>query len=265
METGEIPPIGLGTWQNTGPRCADSVEAALDAGYRHIDTAQAYGNEEQVGRGIARSDVPREDITLATKVWTDSLTRDEVLRTTEESLDRLGTGYVDILYVHWPADTYDPAETMAAFDRLADDGKARHVAVSNFTPDLVDEARSHADHSIHANQVEIHPLLPQREMRRYCAENDIHLVAYSPLARGRALDLPEVKRVARNRDATPAQVTLAWLIDKDAHPIPKAASREHIEENLGALDVDLTDEEISIIDGVEERKRLISPPGLAPW
>lgn len=266
MPTGEIPPIGLGTWQNKGPQCAESVETALNTGYRHVDTAQLYGNEKQVGKGMAQSDIPREDVTLATKVWTDKLTHDAVLNSTAESLAKLGTNYVDILYVHWPADTYDAAETLAAFDQLVDDGKVKHIAVSNFTPDLVDEARRHADHPILANQIEMHPMLPQKEMQRYCIENDLYLVAYSPLARGRALDLPDIQEIAEEHDATPAQVTLAWLLSKPhTVPIPKATSRKHIEENLAALELDLTDEDIHRIDELGNRNRLIDPPGLAPW
>ncbi|MBS1263681.1 MAG: hypothetical protein MAG715_00866 [Methanonatronarchaeales archaeon] len=266
MPAGEIPPMGLGTWQNTGPRCADSVETALEAGYRHIDTAQLYDNEAQVGIGMERSEVPREEVTLATKVWVDRLTRNGVLESTAESLKNLRTDYVDILYVHWPGGTYSPEETLSAFDELVDDGRVRHVGVSNFTPALIEEARRHSQHPIYTNQVEMHPLLPQDEMRRYCVENDIHLVAYSPLARGRALELQEVREVAERRGATPAQVCLAWLLSRqNVFPVPKGTSRKHIEENIGALDLELTEEDLGDIDEIEERKRLISPPSLAPW
>lgn len=154
MSTEPVPAIGLGTWQNTGPQCADSVVAALDVGYRHVDTAQMYGNEEQVGAGVERSPVPREEVLLATKVLPRNLSRDAVLRSTGENLEKLWTDYVDLLYVHWPSGDYDARETMSAFDQLVDEGKVRHVGVSNFTPDLVEEARRHCDHGVFANQVD---------------------------------------------------------------------------------------------------------------
>ena len=176
--------LGLGTWQNTDPEaCANSVETAVEMGYRHVDTAQVYDNEEYVGEGLAAADVDREDVFLATKVWTSQLSYDDVVHSTKESLDKLGVDYVDLLYVHWPANEYDPEDTLPAFDQLYDDGLIRNVGVSNFEPRHLDEAREVLDAPLFANQVEIHPFLPQNELRSYAAENDIELVAYSPLAR----------------------------------------------------------------------------------
>ncbi|MFB6135857.1 MAG: aldo/keto reductase, partial [Halobacteriaceae archaeon] len=138
--------LGLGTWRNTDPeQCAESVRAALEMGYRHVDTAQGYDNEAYVGDGIERADVPREEVFLATKVSTDNLAHDDVLATTEGSLERLGTDYVDLLYVHWPTDTYDAEETLTAFQQLYDQGAIRHVGVSNFEPRHLDEARDVLD------------------------------------------------------------------------------------------------------------------------
>ena len=179
--------LGLGTWRNDDPEaCAEAVATALDAGYRHVDTAQAYGNEAHVGRGIERADVPREDVFLATKVWIDRLAYDDVLASVEESLRKLGVDAVDLLYVHWPAGEYDPAGTLRAFDELVDAGTADRVGVSNFEPEQVDAAIDRSDAPIFPNQVEVHPLLPPTEPRAHCADRGVAVVAYSPPACGAA-------------------------------------------------------------------------------
>jgi len=159
-----MPVLGLGTWQNDDAEtCADSVQTALEMGYRHIDTAQAYGNEDAVGDGLAAADVDREDIFLATKVWISNLSREDVIETAERSLDDLGVDSVDLLYVHWPAGEYDAAETLAAFDELYEQGKIDRIGVSNFEPRHVEEAMEVLDAPLFANQVEIHPFLQQEE------------------------------------------------------------------------------------------------------
>jgi len=151
--------LGLGTWENTEPdQCAESVRTALEAGYRHVDTAQAYENEESVGEGIAAASVPREEVFLATKVDTPNLVGEDVLATTRESLEKLGTEYLDLLYVHWPLDAYDAHDTLAAFQQLYDEGTIRHIGVSNFAPRHLEEARAVLDAPIFANQVEMHPI-----------------------------------------------------------------------------------------------------------
>jgi 2,5-diketo-D-gluconate reductase B len=261
-----IPKLGLGTWQNTdGDECANSVAYALDLGYEHVDTAQAYGNEEDVGEGIANSEVDREDFFLATKVWIDNLEHDDVLETTQKSLDKLGTEYVDLLYIHWPAREYDPEETLAAFDKLYDEGKIKHVGVSNFEPEHLEEAKELLDAPIYANQVEMHPLLQQDELVEYAQENDITLVAYSPLARGEVFDVPELTEIADKHDASEAQVSLAWLMQKDnVVAIPKATGEDHIEDNYGALTLELDDEDIEKIDNIGTKERQVDPD-FAPW
>lgn len=260
-----MPRIGFGTWQLDKGRCAAAVRAAIEAGYRHVDTAQVYGNEREVGEGIASSAVPRDELVIATKVWITSLGPDKVIASTNESLRKLGLDRVDILYVHWPARfAYKGAKTLRAFSKLVDEGKVTHVGVSNFTPRLVDEAIAACDKPIFANQVEHHPLLQQRALRTYLASKGIHLVAYSPLGRGKALDLEPVRSIATKHGATPAQVVLAWEMAHGAVPIPKATSKQRIEENLGALDVHLDVEDIARIDGINTETRLVNPPGLRP-
>jgi 2,5-diketo-D-gluconate reductase B len=261
----DMPMLGLGTWQNEDPeQCAESVRTALEMGYRHIDTAQAYGNEAAVGEGIAAADVDREDVFLATKVWIDSLAHDDVLRTTEESLERLGVEYVDLLYVHWPARTYDPAETLAAFDELAADGRIERVGVSNFEPEQVAEAQEILDADLFANQVECHPFLQQAELRGACEEHDVEVVAYSPLARGTVFDEPVLTEIAQKHDASEAQVSLAWLHEQGVTAIPKATSHGHIEDNWLSLGLDLDDEDLERIGRLDRGAREVDP-GFAPW
>lgn len=260
-----MPALGLGTWQNTDPdQCAESVEAALEMGYRHIDTAQAYGNEESVGRGIASSTVAREDVFLATKVWLDNLAHDDVLETARASLDRLGVDYVDLLYVHWPARTYDPEGTLSAFDQLYEEGITERVGVSNFTPELLAEAVTLSEAPIFANQVEMHPLLPQKAVRDAATKHDVHIVAYSPLARGVVFDVPEIQSVAEKYDASPAQVSLAWLREKGVAAIPKATSVDHLRDNWNSLDLELDGGDIDRLDAIETQERQVDP-AFAPW
>jgi 2,5-diketo-D-gluconate reductase B len=260
-----MPMLGLGTWENTdADECVNAVETALEMGYRHIDTAQIYGNEAEVGEGIAAADVDREDVFLATKVWIDDLDAEGVLETTRESLDKLGVEYVDLLYVHWPSRTYDPAETLGAFDDLVAGGLIDRIGISNFEPEQVDEAIETADNDIFANQVELHPLLPQEELREHCGERDVELVAYSPLARGKVFDVPVLQEIAEAHDASAAQVSLAWLRENGVTAIPKATSEAHIADNWASLTLDLSDEEIERIDAIEETDRRVDP-GFAPW
>lgn len=261
----DMPMLGLGTWENDDPeQCADSVRTALEMGYRHVDTAQAYGNEHAVGDGIAAADVDREDVFLATKVWIDSLADDDVLATTEESLERLGVEYVDLLYVHWPARTYDPADTLGAFDELAEDGTIEHVGVSNFEPEHVAEAEELLNVDVFANQVECHPFLQQEALREACDEHDVEVVAYSPLSRGSVFDEPVLSEIAGKHDVSEAQVSLAWLREQGITAIPKATGHAHIEDNWLSLGLDLDDEDLERIGRLDRGEREVDP-GFAPW
>nr|WP_211611391.1 aldo/keto reductase [Halorientalis persicus] len=255
-----MPMLGLGTWQNDDEdQCAESVRTALETGYRHIDTAQAYGNEDAVGRGIAEADVDREDVFLATKVWISELSHDDVIESTEASLDKLGVDYVDLLYIHWPAREYDPEGTISAFNQLYDEGKIERFGVSNFEPDHVKQAREHAEMPVFANQVEMHPLLPQEDLREFAADTDLELVAYSPLARGQVFENDTIVDIAEAHDASPAQVSLAWLREKGVTAIPKATSEAHIQDNWESVGLELDAEEIDRIDAIEARDRRVHP------
>ncbi|WP_049983387.1 aldo/keto reductase [Halorubrum sp. BV1] len=268
MTTEPLPPIGLGTWQNDDPeQCAETVATALEMGYRHVDTARFYGNEAAVGDGIAAADVPREDVFLASKLhpMAEGLAYDEVYDGIEESLSLLGVDALDLVYVHWPVGNYDAAETLSAFDDLVDDGLARHVGVSNFDTELLTEARDALDAPLFANQVERHPMLPRDDLVAHAQEHDYYLVAYSPLGRVEALDLPAVETVAEKHGVSPAQACLAWV----THPenvvaVPKATGSDHLADNLAAADLELDPEDVDRIDAVEARKRFVEREG-APW
>jgi 2,5-diketo-D-gluconate reductase B len=263
-----LPPIGLGTWQNDDPeQCASTVTNALEMGYRHVDTARFYENEAAVGRGIAEADVAREDVFLASKLhpMAEGLSYDEVYEGIEESHSLLDVDALDLVYVHWPVGNYDAEETLAAFGDLVDDGLARRVGVSNFDTELLAEARERLDVPLFANQVERHPMLPREDLVADAQDHDYHLVAYSPLGRGDALELPAVEAVAEKHGVSPAQVCLAWV----THPenvvaVPKATGRGHLSDNLAAADLELDTEDVERIDAVEERNRFVDREG-APW
>mgnify|MGYP000044197361 FL=1 len=260
-----MPMLGLGTWQNTNAdECRNAVQTALEMGYRHIDTAQAYGNEAEVGEGIAAADVDRDEVFLATKVWIDELSPDDVIESTEASLEKLGVDYVDLLYVHWPSREYDAEETLAAFDELVDGGLTERVGISNFEPEQVREAVELSDSGVFANQIEMHPLLQQESLREVCAEEDIEIVAYSPLARGAVFDVDVLSDIAEKHDASEAQVSLAWLREKGVTAIPKATSEGHVRDNWESLALELDDEDVAAIDAIETEDRRVDPD-FAPW
>lgn len=264
--TRSLPALGFGTYKLEEPEdCVENVTRALDAGYRHLDTAQVYENEAYVGDAIAESDVPRDDIFLATKIGTENLAYEDVMESVEISREKLGVDTIDLLYVHWPTGEYDAENTLEAFDDLVDNGTIEHVGLSNFRVDQLEEAREILDAPIFAHQVECHPFLPQERLAEYAEETDHRLVAYSPIARGEVSEAPEIADVAGRHNATATQVALAWLIERGIYPIPKA-SGDHIEENYRALDLvgELSETDIEKIDGIGQENRLIDPEN-APW
>ncbi|WP_122089668.1 aldo/keto reductase [Halalkalicoccus subterraneus] len=250
----QLPEIDLGTMGIEDP---DAIARAIEIGYRHLDTAQIYENEDVVGEGISRADVPREELTVATKVWADDLAPEDVRRSTEESLDRLGLDRVDLLYVHRPIEAYDPEATLPAFDELRAEGLIEHVGVSNFTTAQFEEASEILDSPITANQVERHPFYREDDLLEYAREDGHTLVAYSPLAQGKVFDDPVLGGIAAERGISEAQVSLAWLAGTDGVvPIPKASSVDHLEANLVAGGIELTREERARIDGIGEEGKL---------
>ena len=261
-----MPALGLGTWENDDPeQCTESVKTALEMGYRHVDTAQIYGNEAAVGKGLSAADVDRDDVFLATKVWIDNLAPEDVAASTRESLQKLDTEYVDLLYVHWPAGAYDPEETLSAFAELRDDGLIDRIGVSNFEPEHLDAATDALGEAPFANQVECHPLLRQEELREYADANGVELVGYSPLARGKILDEPTVGEIAEKHGVSAAQVSLAWLREKGVTAIPKATGEDHIADNWASLGLELDDEDIQQIDGLGRTDRQLNPDFGPNW
>jgi 2,5-diketo-D-gluconate reductase B len=254
MDAEDFPEIGLGTMGIEEPA---TIETALDVGYRHLDTAQVYDNEDVVGEGLAGSPVPREDVTVATKVWADKLAYEDVLDSTAESLERLGLDRADLLYVHRPIEDYDPPETLRAFDELVAEGSVGGVGVSNFSVAELEEAIDRLDADLVAHQTEYHPLFQRPDLLEHAREHGYALVAYSPLAGGRAGEIEAVVEIAEKHDATPEAVCLAWLAGEDGVvPIPKASSRAHMEANLAAADLALDDEDVARIEGIEREEEL---------
>lgn len=251
---GELPLVGLGTMGIEDP---DTIETAVDVGYRHLDTAQIYENESAVGDGVTAADVARENLFVATKVWADKLAYDDVLASTAASLDRLGVEAVDLLYVHRPIDTYDPGSTLQAFNELHDEGLIRHVGVSNFSVPELEVAQGHFDSSLFAHQTELHPLFHQSDIITHAQQHDYWVVAYSPLASGKVFEIPELLNIADAYNTSPAAVSIAWLLSKDnVVVIPKASSRGHMQANLEAAGIDVTDDEVAAIDAIEPEEEL---------
>ena len=239
----QVPSLGLGTWRLSGDDCRTAVERALSLGYRHLDTAQMYGNEGEVGRGMGDSGVDREEVFLVTKVSTSNFAHDDVLRSSRESLRKLGTDYVDLLLMHWPGRSVPLGETLGAMRELQEEGAIKHIGVSNFSPSLVEEAMEHAE--IFCNQVEYHPYKSQGELLEQAGEKDYLLTAYSPVARGAVTDDETLREIGEAHGKSPAQVTLRWLIQQEkVAAIPKAAGEEHLKSNLEIFDFALDEEEM---------------------
>jgi len=260
----EVPALGLGTWELDGSDCRRAVAEALELGYRHIDTAQGYGNEGEIGQVLGTAPVDRGEIFLATKIDNSNHAPDAVRRSTEESLRRLGTDYVDLLLVHWPVEFRRLPATLEAMRGLHDDGKVRHLGVSNFTPPQLERALELAP--IFCDQVEFHPFLAQSSLLELARKHDFMLTAYSPLARGAALADAVLAEIADRHHKHPAQVVLRWLLDhENVAAVPKASSRAHLESNLAVFDFSLSGEEREQIAGLDRRDRIIDPPFAPDW
>jgi 2,5-diketo-D-gluconate reductase B len=242
----KVPSLGLGTYRLTGNACEQAVERALGMGYRHMDTAQMYGNEAEVGRGIEDSGVDRGEVFLTTKIWPSDFAHDRVISKTRESLKKLRTDYVDLLLMHWPGDGVPLAETLDAMHELQEEGGVLHIGVSNFSPSLVEEATEHAE--IFCNQVQYHPYRKQDDLRKQAKQMDYLLTAYTPLSRGSVQDDSTLREIGEVHGKTATQVALRWLVQQDkVSAIPKATGEEHLEENLDVFDFELSGEEMDRI------------------
>lgn len=248
----DIPAIGMGTWTLKGDQCAELVAAAIDVGYRHIDTAAMYANEDAVGRGIAGSGIARDDIFVTTKVWWTDIAPGDLERSAEQSLARLGLGHVDLLLIHWPNPRVPVADSIGALNRVRERGLARNIGVSNFTTALLDEALRASDAPLVADQVEYHPMLNQDKVHAACRKAGMAMVSYCPLYRGGALfDRPEIVGPARRLGKAPAQIVLRWHVQQDGVvAIPRTTRRERLAENLAVFNFELDAAEMDAISAL---------------
>ncbi|TDL84297.1 aldo/keto reductase [Palleronia sediminis] len=261
-----IPSLGLGTFEMERGATAALVRAAISEGYRHIDTAQVYGNEAEVGQGVRAAETPRDEIFVTTKILPDRFAPDEFRRAAEESLRRLDIGHIDLLLLHWPSREVPLSETLPVLDALIDEGKVRFGGVSNFTVAQLKEARGILRAPLAANQVELHPFIDQSTLLAHMQAERIPVEAYSPLARGKVVDDPTLTRIAEAHGATAAQVSLAWILSKpDAVVLPKTGNPDRLASNLAAAELSLSAEEIAEIDALAgPGGRIISPESVAP-
>jgi len=248
----EMPLLGFGAFQlEDGDQCERAVLDALEAGYRHVDTAHVYGNEASVGRAVAGSRIPREDLFITTKTPFD-LSPSSIRSVFEQSLSKLGTDYVDLYLIHWPMsdELAAPWETL---EELRQEGKCRSIGVSNFTVARFEKAFFPQASSVPAvNQIELHVFNQRPDLVQYCRAKGIQAEAYSPLARAQRLDEPALVQLASEHDKTPAQVMIRWILQKGVVAIPKSASRERMRENADVFDFALTTDQMAVLDGLNE-------------
>ena len=261
-----IPAIGLGTWDLRERTCARVVEQALRLGYRHIDTAEMYRNEREVGEGLRASGVKRDTVFITTKIWSDHLAPAEFERATKECLVRLRLSEVDLLLIHWPNPRVPLAETVGAMCRMKQAGFARHIGVSNFTVALVEEAVKIATEPLVCNQIEWHPYIDQSKVVAATRRHGLAVTAYSPIARGRAVNDKDLQLVGMHHRKTAGQVALRFLVQEGAIVIPRTSKRERLEENLAIFDFTLDPGEMDEIRKLARGGgRVVDWPGAPRW
>ena len=259
-----LPRLGLGTFRMQGDACRAAVESALALGYRHIDTAEMYGNEDAIGAAIAASGVARKDLHVTTKVWNENLAPDAIRRSFDASLKKLRLDHVDLYLVHWPARNMNLQAIFETLLKLKEEGRTRAIGVANFNLALLKTVVEEIKAPIACNQIEYHVMLDQTPVRKYLAAESIPLVAYCPLAQGRAASDPTLAAIGRKHGVSAAQVALKWLLDQDGvAAIPKASRSESQKANLDALHVGLDDEDRQAIAGLPKDRRCVNP-GFAP-
>ena len=262
-----IPAFGLGTFRLQGQTVIDSVRDALDVGYRAIDTAQIYENEADIGQALGESKLPRGELFITTKIWTDQLSRERLLPSLRESLKRLRTDHVDLTLIHWPSpkDAVPLRESLDALREAQAEGLTRQFGVSNFTVDLLRQSIELAGaQNIATNQVEIHPYLQNRKLAEFAKAQGVHLTSYMTLAYGKVLKDPVIVDIAKRHDATPAQVALAWALRLGYAVIPSSTKRANLASNLQAQQLKLDDEDMARIATLDRGERLANPASLAP-
>jgi methylglyoxal/glyoxal reductase len=258
----KMPYFGLGVYKvEEGNEVIESVKTALEVGYRAIDTAALYENEEGVGKAIKESGIPREEIFVTTKVWNTDHGYEKTLKAFDKSISKLGLDYVDLYLIHWPGkDTF--IDTWRALEKLYRDGRVRAIGVSNFKPHHLQTLMEHSEEKPVINQVELHPYFQQKELREFCKQHDIVVEAWSPLGRGQVLDDPVLAEIGKKYGKTPAQVTLRWHLQNDIVIIPKSVTPSRIKENADIFDFELTAEDMEQIDQLDKNTRLFKDPDL---
>ena len=262
-----IPAFGLGTFRLKDQVVIDSVTNGLEVGYRVIDTAQIYGNEAEVGKAFAASSVPREDLFITTKIWTDNFAADKLIPSLKESLAKLQTDYVDLTLIHWPSPQgkVSVKEFMTALLEAKQQGLTKQIGISNFTIALMKEAIEVVGaENIATNQIELHPYLQNREVAEFAKQHGIQITSYMTLAYGEVLKDPVIEQIAERRNASPAQIALAWAMQLGYAVIPSSTKRSNLESNLKACELTLKDEDMAQIAALDRGHRLTSPASLAP-
>ncbi|MGH8418468.1 MAG: 2,5-didehydrogluconate reductase DkgB [Pseudomonas sp.] len=262
-----VPAFGLGTFRLKDQVVIDSVSNGLELGYRVIDTAQIYGNEAEVGQAIVQSGVPRDELFITTKIWTDNFAADKLIPSLKESLAKLKTDHVDLTLIHWPSPggKVPVAEFMGALLEAKKQGLTREIGVSNFTIALMKEAIAAVGaENIATNQIELHPYLQNRIVADFAKQHGIKITSYMTLAVGEVLKDPVIEQIAKRHNATPAQVTLAWAMQLGYSVIPSSTKRANLESNLKAVDLKLSDDDMAQIAALDRGHRLTSPASLAP-
>jgi 2,5-diketo-D-gluconate reductase B len=261
-----IPIIGFGTMTLKEDLCVELVEAALQLGYRHLDTAQMYGNEREVGAGLRKSGIRREDVFLTTKVWFNRLAAGDFERSVDESLERLALPWVDLLMIHWPNAQIPLAQSIAALCKVKRGGLAKHIGVANFNIAMIEEAAKLADEPLAVLQIETHPYLDRTKVIAAARRHGMAVVGYCPLARGKVPGDEVLQRIGRVHGKTPAQVALRDLEQQSIIPIPRTSKRERLAENLGSLEFKLSDAEMAEIGKLKRpNSRIVSPPQAPSW
>jgi len=255
-----IPRIGLGVWQTPNADVARAVSAALQAGYRHVDTAAAYNNEEGVGEGIRASGVPRDAVFVTTKVWNTDQGYDQALRAIDASLQRLKLDQVDLLLIHWPAPRRDLyLDTWRALVRAKEDGKAKSIGVSNFEGEHLDRIIGETSVTPVLNQIELHPRFQQRRLREANLERGVKTESWSPLGQGILLEDPVIGRIAKKHHRTPAQVIIRWHLDNGLIVIPKSVHPERIKQNYDVFGFELDAEDLAAIERLDDPDGRVGP------
>ena len=259
-----IPLIGLGTWDLRGRTCARITEQALRLGYRHLDTAELYDNEREVGEGLRAAGVKRDDVFITTKIWPSHFAPRELARAAKESLMRLRLSEVDLLLLHWPNARVPLVETLGALARVRQQGVARHIGVSNFTVALIEEAVALCSEPLVCDQVEYHPYLDQAKVKEACARHNMALVAYSPVARGRIKTERTLQLIGERHRKTAAQICLRWLVQQGVAAIPRTSQLQRLSENIEIFDFELSEEEMQQISALGSASGRLTDFGFAP-